>query len=48
MIPNSQAKENSYPCLVGRDWLGTLKLLSTTWLPDKEQKKKKKNEFVKF
>lgn len=33
MIPNSQAKENSYPCLAGRDWLEPVKLLSTTWLP---------------
>lgn len=37
MIPNSQAKENSSPCLVGRDWLGPLKLLSTTWLPGKKK-----------
>ena len=48
MIPNSQAKENSYPCLVGRDWLGPLKLLSTTWLPDKDQKKKKRMNLLSF
>lgn len=46
MIPNSQAKENSYPCLVGRDWLEPLKLLSTTWLPEKKKKKERVNLLI--
>lgn len=37
---SKQAKKNSHPCLVGRDWLEPVKLLNTIWLPEKEQKKK--------